>query len=222
MKVFIVYWHPEPQSFNNAMFKTAIEIFENQGHEVKTSDLHAMNFDPVSSRKNFKTVNDDTYLKLQLEELHATRTNTFADEIENEIQKMEWCDLMIWQFPIWWLGLPAVFKGWVDRVYPLGRCYSHSKSFENGVFKGKKAMVSVTTGGSADAYKSGGMMGDILSLLKPMHYGMMRFVGYSVLSPHLVYAPVRMSDEEREQELIKYKDRLGNIEQEVPLEIKGF
>ncbi len=53
MKVFLVYWHPEPRSFNAAMFRTAIETLSTAGHEVMTSDLHAMRFDPVSSRRNF-------------------------------------------------------------------------------------------------------------------------------------------------------------------------
>ncbi|WP_267967705.1 NAD(P)H-dependent oxidoreductase [Vibrio maritimus] len=48
MNVLIVYWHPEPNSFNGAMFRRAIESFEAAGHEVKTSDLHEMNFNPVS------------------------------------------------------------------------------------------------------------------------------------------------------------------------------
>jgi len=222
MKVFIVYWHPEPKSFNHALFETAISTFQEMGAEVKTSDLHAMQFDPISSRKNFKTINAPDYLKLQLEELHATKTNTFADEIETEIAKMEWCDLMIWQFPLWWLGLPAVLKGWVDRVYPLGRVYSKSKSFDNGVFKAKKAMLSLTTGGSAEAYKSGAMMGDMMSLLKPMHYGMLRFVGYDVLAPNIVYAPVRMTDEDRKKELLKYSQRLKVIANENPIDISGF
>jgi len=192
MKVFIVYWHPEPQSFNHAMLETAINAFIEKGDEVKISNLHEMNFDPVSSRKNFKTIKHPDYFKQQIEELHATEHNSFSDEIENEIAKMEWCDLMIWQFPLW------------------------------GVFKNKKAMLSLTTGGSADAYKPGAMMGDVMSLLKPIHYGMLRFVGYDVLSPHIVYAPVRLTVEERRAEFVKYSNRLNNIMNEDSLEIVGF
>ena len=95
MKVLVVYWHPEPRSFNGAMFRTACEALAAAGHEVKTSDLHGMGFDPVSSRKNFTTVKDPDYLKLQIEEMNATETNGFAPEVEAEIAKVEWCDLMI-------------------------------------------------------------------------------------------------------------------------------
>ena len=89
MKVLIVYWHPEPRSFNGAMFRAASEAMAAAGHEVRTSDLHEMGFDPVSSRKNFTTVKDPDYLKLQIEEMNATETNGFSPEVEAEIAKVE-------------------------------------------------------------------------------------------------------------------------------------
>jgi len=69
MKGFLVYWHPEPRSFNAAMFQTAC------------------------SRKNFTTVKDPNYLKPQIEEMNATEMNGFSEEIESEIRKIEWCEL---------------------------------------------------------------------------------------------------------------------------------
>src|SRR5450759_931343 len=111
MKVFIVYWHPEPRSFNAAVFHTACATLAAAGHEVRISDLHELRFDPVSSRKNFTTVKEPNYLKPQIEEMHATEMNGFSPEIESEIGKVEWCELMIWQFPLWWFGLPATLKG---------------------------------------------------------------------------------------------------------------
>ena len=78
MNVFIVYWHPEPKSFNAAMFSTARKVLAATGAEVQTSDLHAMAFDPVSSRKNFQTVKDPDFLKLPLEEMYATKVHGFS------------------------------------------------------------------------------------------------------------------------------------------------
>jgi NAD(P)H dehydrogenase (quinone) len=89
MKAFIVYWHPEPQSFNAAMFCTAHETLTAAGHEVRSSDLHEMQFEPVSSRKNFTTIKDPDYLKLQIEEMYASEMNGFSEEIESEISKIE-------------------------------------------------------------------------------------------------------------------------------------
>ena len=53
MRILVVLAHPEPESFNAAMFRTAVEALRDAGHEVETSDLCAMPFDPVSDRRNF-------------------------------------------------------------------------------------------------------------------------------------------------------------------------
>ena len=219
MNVFVVYWHPEPQSFNGALFRTACDTLVAAGHEVRTSDLHEMRFDPVSSRANFTTVKDPDYLKLQIEEMHATEANGFSPQIETELRKLEWCDLMIWQFPLWWFGLPAVVKGWVDRVFAMGRTYGGSRIYQGGVFRGKRALLSLTTGGPEGAYRKGAFNGDIAAILRPIHRGMLEFVGFEVLAPHIVYGPVRMADEQRKQALAGYASRLQGIEREAAIEV---
>ncbi|MBZ5500424.1 MAG: NAD(P)H-dependent oxidoreductase [Acidobacteriia bacterium] len=219
MRVFVVYWHPEPQSFNAAMFHTACETLTAAGHEVRTSDLHKMRFDPVSSRKNFTTVKDPNYLRLQIEERYATETNGFSEEIESEIRKIEWCELMIWQFPLWWFALPAVLKGWVDRVLAMGRTYGGGRIYQSGVFGGKRALLSLTTGGPEDAYRKGAFNGDIAGILRPIHRGILQFVGFDVLAPQIVYGPVRSTDEQRRQALATYAERLQTIGLESPIDV---
>ncbi|NEO52492.1 MAG: NAD(P)H-dependent oxidoreductase [Okeania sp. SIO3B5] len=178
-----------------------------------------MNFNPVSSRQNFKTVKNQNYLKLQLEEKYATEMNSFAEDIDSEIEKIEWCDLMIWQFPLWWFGLPAVFKGWVDRVFAMGRVYGGGQIYETGVFRGKRALLSLTTGGAEDIYIKGGFNGDINGILRPIHRGMLQFVGFDVLAPEIVYAPVRMTDEQRVKILENYAARLKEISKESAIDV---
>ena len=95
MNVFVVLAHPEPQSFNAAMFRTAVQTLREAGHSVATSDLYAMGFDPVSSRRNFTTTRDPDYLKLQLEEMHATELDGFAADLDAEMATVEACDLII-------------------------------------------------------------------------------------------------------------------------------
>jgi NAD(P)H dehydrogenase (quinone) len=219
MKAFIVYWHPEPQSFNAAMFRTAHETLTAAGHEVRSSDLHEMQFEPVSSRKNFTTIKDPDYLKLQIEEMYASEMNGFSEEIESEISKIEWCELMIWQFPLWWFGLPAVLKGWVDRVLAMGRTYGGGRIYDAGVFRGKRALLSLTTGGPEDAYRKGAFNGDITAILRPIHRGMLQFVGFDVLEPQIVYGPVRLTDEQRKQQLATYAARLQVIAREAPIDV---
>jgi NAD(P)H dehydrogenase (quinone) len=219
MNVFIVLAHPEPQSFNAAMFRTAVDVLVKAGHEVKTSDLYAMQFNPVSGRHNFTTIKDPNYLKLQIEELYATEAKGFAEAIESEIQKIEWCDLMIWQFPLWWFGLPGILKGWVDRVFAMGRTYGGGRMYGAGVFRGKRALLSLTTGGQPSAYVKGGFQGDIHAILRPIQRGMLQFVGFDVLAPQIIYGPVRMEQEQRGDLLAAFANRLKDIEGEKPIDV---
>src|ERR1700712_5224230 len=152
MKILIVCAHPEPQSFNGAMFTTAIKTLTEAGHIIQQSNLYEMAFNPVYDRHNFIHNRDADYFKPQLEEEYAMEVNGFVADIESEIQKLEWCDLMIWQFPFWWYAMPAILKGWVDRVFVMGRTYASGRFYETGIFKGKKAVLSITTGGPEHSY----------------------------------------------------------------------
>ena len=222
MNVFIINAHAEPRSFNGALFRAAQESLVAAGHTVQTSDLYTMGFDPVSDRRNFTTVKDADFFKQQIEEMHATEVGGFAADVEAEMRKAESCDLMIWQFPLWWFGLPAILKGWVDRVFAMGRTYGGDRFYENGVFKGKRALLSVTTGGPAEAYLPGGFNGDIDAILRPIHRGMLRFTGWDVLAPHIVYGPVRISEDDRLAKLGAWQARLLHIASEQPIDVGQY
>jgi NAD(P)H dehydrogenase (quinone) len=222
MNVFIVYAHAEPKSFNGALLQAAQDTLLAAGHAVVVSDLYAMPFNPVSDRRNFTTVKDVAYYKQQIEELNATEAGGFAPDIEAELRKMEACDLMIWQFPLWWFGLPGILKGWVDRVFVMGRTYGGERFYENGVFKGKRAMLSITTGGPESAYLKGAWNGDIDAILRPVQRGILRFTGWDVLAPHIVYAAVRITPEERRAALVTWADRLRAIANEQPIDVGEY
>ncbi|QYK07016.1 NAD(P)H-dependent oxidoreductase [Shewanella zhangzhouensis] len=222
MNVLIVYWHPEPLSFNNAMFRTSVETLKAAGHSVKTSDLHDMNFFPVSGRHNFTSTNNTSFFKQQMEEIYATDNNGFVPEIEMEIQKLEWCDLVIFQFPLWWFGMPAMLKGWVERVFSMGRAYGGGRFYEDGIFRGKKAMLSITTGGLEELYVKGGWNGDIDGILRPIHRGILEFTGFSVLAPQIVFGPARTSDLMRHIELEKYAIRLKDVFKEKAIDVGSY
>lgn len=222
MKILIVLAHPEIQSMNGALYHTAIETLTAEGHEVKVTDLYRETFDAVSGRNNFTTVLDNNFFKQQLEEMNAVKLNGFAEEIETEQQKVEWCDLMIWQFPLWWFTVPGVLKGWVDRVFAMGRFYGGGRIYGDGVFKDKKAMLSLTTGGTEESYQDQGLHGDMSGILKPIHRGMLSFTGFNVLEPHIIYGPARQTPEQREEELERWRNRLKKVFQEEPVEIGSY
>lgn len=222
MKIFLIYAHPEPRSFNGAMFAKARETFLQAGHELRTSDLYAMKFDPVSGKNNFTSLENPAFFKQQMEELHATATGAFVPDIVTEQEKLEWCDLMIWQFPLWWFSVPGILKGWVDRVFAMGRVYGQGKLYENGSFKGKKALLSLTTGGTAESYLEDGFNGDINGILRPIQRGILEFTGFTVLGPHVVYGPARLSPEQREAELLRWQERLLAVTDEAGIEVGRY
>jgi NAD(P)H dehydrogenase (quinone) len=208
MRVFIVHAHHEPTSFGGALTREALSALPPVGHEVSVSDLHAMGFDPVSDRRNFTSVKDPTRLKQQAEEEFASTHHSFVPELQAEMDKVALCDALILQFPLWWLGMPAILKGWVDRVFAIGRAYGGGRYFERGFFRGKRAMCSVTVGGTADAYSNSGVYGPIAATLFPIHHGILSFVGFAVVEPFVVYAPARMTAIERTATLRRYRQRL--------------
>ncbi len=222
MKVLIVLAHPEPRGFNAAMAERARLVLANAGHEVAVSDLYAMGFDPRSTRASFTQAADADYFKPQTEEAHASQTGGFAPDLEREIARLEACDLMIWQFPLWWFGLPAILKGWVDRVFVMGRIYGGPKVYENGAKRGARAVLSLTTGGPAAAYGPGGFNGDLAGVLRPIHRGMLQFVGFDVLAPQVVFGPARMSDEDRAAVLEAWAVRLAGLAGEAPIDVGGY
>lgn len=209
MRVFIVHAHPEPQSFNGAMTREASAALTAAGHDVVVSDLYAMGFNPVSDRRNFTTVADGGYFRQQGEEAHAAQHDGFAADLQAEMDKLFWCDALILQFPLWWFGLPAILKGWVDRVFASGgRIYGGGKWYDRGVFAGKRAMCALTIGGPASMYSAHGLNGPIGDILFPINHGMLAFTGFTVIEPFLVHAPVRIGAEERAAHLARYRERV--------------
>ncbi|MBL6930866.1 MAG: NAD(P)H-dependent oxidoreductase [Rhodospirillales bacterium] len=222
MNVFIVLAHPESHSFNAAMAEAATEALAATGHSVVMSDLYRMGFNPVSDKQNFLSAKDPAYFKQQVEEAHASETNSFAPDLTTEMEKLEACDLLIWQFPLCWFGMPAILKGWVDRVFAFGRIYGGGQIYEKGRFRGKRALLSLTTGGPAEAYDKDGFNGDISGVLRPVHRGMLEFVGFEVLPPQIVWQPVRLSDTERDVVLRDWKTRLSKINEEPSFEVGRY
>ena len=217
MNVFIVHAHPEPGSFNSALTALAETALRRLGHRVRISDLYAMGFNPVSGRRNFTTVKDPAFFKQQLEELHASQNGGFSPDVLAEIEKLEWCDALILQFPLWWFGLPAILKGWADRVLVMGRIYGGGKWYDDGVFSGKRAMLSLTTGGPQSIYSPTGLNGSMADILYPVNHGILRFTGFEVLPPFIAWAAAHVEDSARKQYLDAYEVRLETLETTAPI-----
>lgn len=217
-KVLIIHAHPERKSFCSRMKDEALDYFQWQGAEVKVSDLYAMHFNPVGDRHDFTELENSGFFKYQLEQVNAWKNDAFDTMLKAEMEKLEWCDTLIFNFPIWWFGLPAMMKGWVDRVFAMGFSYGAGKGvYDNGAFKDKTAFLAFTTGGPEMAYGPDGKNGSLDTILYPIHHGMLYFVGMKVLPPFICFSPARLTDEERKAELQRYRNYLENCHTLTPL-----
>lgn len=212
MNVLIVHAHHEPSSFNAALLRTAVVALHECGHHVEVSDLYAMRFDPVSDRRNFKSVFDPTRLRQQSEESHASASGGFAPELRAEMARVAGCDLLIFHFPIWWLGLPAILKGWVDRVFAVGIAYGGGRRFRTGLMRGKRAMCIVTVGGLPSDYDGSGASAPIEQVLYPIHRGIFEFTGFEVLPPFVAYGPDRVDPALRAAHIGALRERIARLD----------
>lgn len=212
MKVLIVYAHEEPRSFNAAMKNAAIETFEQAGHSVVVSDLYRMKFKAVADGEDFLERRDKHVLKRQLEEKAAAELGTMSHDILEEQRKLRECDLLILQFPLWWFSMPAILKGWVDRVLTMGFAYGGGAWYDQGGLKGKRAMLAVTTGGPQASYSHRGINGSIDQVLFPIQHGVLYFCGFEVLKPFVAWGPAHLEDAQRVELLAEYRQQLSGIE----------
>jgi NAD(P)H dehydrogenase (quinone) len=218
MNILIVHAHPEPNSFSAALKNKAIEHFQKKGFQIEVSDLYKMNFNPVGGKHDFTALSNPDYFKYQAEQVNAFQNDLFSPELKSEMEKLLRADVVIFNFPLWWFSLPAILKGWVDRVFAMGFCYGAGKGVYNeGTFKDKTAFLSITTGGPEIAYGPTGRNGDLDKILFHINHGMLYFTGMKVIPPFVAWSPVRITPEEREKYLSQYLERLDSIHEINPV-----
>lgn len=195
--VLIVTAHPEPQSFNHALTARAAGALQAAGHRVLLSDLYAEGFDPAGGRGDFIGAADPARFHYQREQTHACRHGTFAADIAREMARVEAADLLILQFPLWWGGPPAMLKGWVERVLAYGFAYVDGARFDTGLFRGRRAVLSVTTGGTPARFAEDGVYGPIEQVLRPIRRLALEYMGFEVAPSFVSYAAPRISPADR-------------------------
>lgn len=216
MKVLIVHAHPEPQSFTAALRDQATATLQAQGHEVQVSDLYAMNWNPVASASDFTSRENPDYLVYALEQRLGVKSQSIAADIQQELDKLLWADLLILNFPIFWFSAPAMLKGWIDRVLVSGVCYGGKRFYDQGGLAGKKALVTVTLGGREHMFGEGAIHGPLEDMLRPILRGTLAYVGFEVLEPFVAWHVPYISDEARQAFLVGYGQRLQGLADEQP------
>uniref|UniRef100_UPI002542314E NAD(P)H dehydrogenase [quinone] 1 isoform X2 n=1 Tax=Euleptes europaea TaxID=460621 RepID=UPI002542314E len=118
------------------MKEAAVEALQQRGWTVAVSDLYAMRFNPVLSRDDVTgRPKDAQHFSYPAETGLAWQEGRLSRDIVAEQKKLEAAELVIFQFPLQWFGVPAILKGWFDRVLTSGFAYSYSGMYEQGPFQ---------------------------------------------------------------------------------------
>lgn len=102
MRALVVYAHPVPESFGAALRDTVVEALKAGGHEVRLVDLYAIGFDPVMGADERRHYHDAGINEIP---------------VQDQLAHIRWCEMLVFVYPTWWYGLPAILKGWLDRVW---------------------------------------------------------------------------------------------------------
>lgn len=222
MNVLIVHAHNEPQSFTTAMKDLAAAELGAQGHQVEVSDLYAMQWNPVASAADFGQRANPDYLTYALEQRKGVETATIAADIRAELDKLQRADLVIFSFPIYWFSMPAIMKGWLDRVLVSGICYGGLRFYDRGGLAGKKALLALTTGGRPHMLCEGGIHGPINEMLRPILRGTLAYTGMTVLPPFVGYHVPYLPPEQRAAILDDYRQHLRTLDTLTPLQFPSM
>jgi NAD(P)H dehydrogenase (quinone) len=225
MNVFIVYAHPEPRSLNGALKDLAVETLHGLGHAVQVSDLYGMGWKADADAADFLDRVDAGRLNYGRESGHAYAAGTEVPDVAAEQEKLLWADAVIFQFPLWWFSVPAILKGWVDRVFVYGFAYGVGRHegehwgerYGEGRLAGRRAMLSLTIGGRAAQYSDRGVNGRLDDILFPIQHGILFYPGMAVLAPHVVYQASRLADGRWQEIAEGWRARLRGLFEERPI-----
>lgn len=222
MNVLIVHAHPEPTSLTRSLVDESVRTLRTQGHDVALSDLYAMRWKAVFDERDFPARKNLERLCFITESGHAYASGQQTADVEAEQRKLLAADAVIFQFPLWWFGMPAILKGWVDRVFAYGLAYGYRDEgnryrYGAGGLQGKRALLSVIVGGPAEDYAPRGINGPLDQLLFPITHGMLFFAGMEVLPTHAIYSSVRIPASQVEIEKSAWRQRLERLFDEAPI-----
>ncbi|MBD1373606.1 NAD(P)H-dependent oxidoreductase [Hazenella sp. IB182357] len=183
MKHLVIYAHPNPKSFSQAIQETIVEELRANHNDVNTRDLYQMGFNPILASSDF-------------EQLHAGQV---PSDIKAEQDLVKWADILTFIYPIWWGGMPAILKGYIDRVFAYNFAYKYENGVPLGLLNDKKVMVFNPTGSSDELYEQIGMHE---AIEKTSDLGIFKFCNMEVLE-HKFFGGVPSVDQTVRERYLK-------------------
>jgi NAD(P)H dehydrogenase (quinone) len=187
MKILTVYANPNPRSFCHAILEKFSRGLEDAGHINEVVDLYAIHFNPVLKLWDFASWIDETTPMEYLMGMIQSSTNRFVwhfaekwlrgkdisdiaklvrlfkpRDVLNQQKKVAAAEALVIIAPVWFVGFPAILKGWIERVFTYGFAFSFKPEGWQGemggripLFKHKKALIISTTLFNEKAYQGG-------------------------------------------------------------------
>lgn len=192
MKALILYAHPNPQSFNHAIKEKVESALQAANCEYAVRDLYEMGFDPA----------------LKTAEISMGWDSPVPDEIRQEQDRVRTSDMLIFIYPIWWSDMPAMLKGYFDRVFSYGFAWTMERTTFSGLLKGKKAVIVNTLGSHRDEFVSAGLLE---CMNKTVDAGIFDFCGMQVIEHKYLCGVLDATEPERVRMLAEVGEMMGRI-----------
>ncbi|NBX17243.1 MAG: flavodoxin family protein [Proteobacteria bacterium] len=189
MKNLIVLCHPNPKSFTNAICKTLEDALKAKGESFVTRNLYELKFNPVLDGADFMSF----------------RAGNIPADIAAEQKLIAQAQNIIFVYPLWWTGLPAMLKGYVDRVFSRGFAWDFADGQLKKMLTGKRGMLITCHGNPKDFYDSIGMY-NALNLTSDN--GIFDFCGIDVVA-HQYFDSVPSSTEEQRKQMLVQVEKLA-------------
>lgn len=139
MQHLIIYSHLNPTSFTKAIVDEVEKNAIANGDEVKIIDLYGDQFNPVLGMPDIA---------------HQFMGQTMPDDVKKYQEMITWADHLTVVYPMWWGQMPAMLKGFIDRVFSYGFAFSISENGAQALLKGKTASVFINTNTPTAVYEA--------------------------------------------------------------------
>ncbi|MEG0948074.1 MAG: NAD(P)H-dependent oxidoreductase [Bacteroidales bacterium] len=188
MKYLIVYAHPNPNSFNHAILEKVIDKLTVLGATVEVRDLYKINFNPC----------------LSLADIEAVRKGEVLPDVKTEQEYINQADKIIFISPIWWNLLPAILKGYFDRVFTIDFAVAKMSNGYTGLLGAKKFGMFNTI---ADTKENMVRNGDSAALQHLIDNGIFKYVD-SPLCFHQIFYQIDTIGEEKRHEMLTEVEKI--------------
>ena len=192
MNHLILYCHPDGESFNHAILEQVKAWLDKHGHTYRLRDLYAEPLDPALTGKELLGETDEV--------------------VKKEQAHVHWAQTHIFIYPTLWMGMPALLKGWIDRVYSRGFAYKMETGKPEGLLMDKKVII-FNTQGLPEDYFGPGRYNEAIAVTQDE--GIWAFCGLTVLA-HRNFPEIGTVSSETRQAYLDQVEEVLNHTQELP------